>query len=161
MNKKILIASLFATLMLLVPMTSVVGVSDVEEDCGCEVVSSSNLVRVKLLLARLEVYINIILLRFGYIPEVAEKCQEILDVINSNRQLDFPIICDLLEPIYNQLENIAPIIQDLMLKYEDNPIIYNILLTTLVFPFLAISYLILYIGVTLDCDWTGFRNHLN
>jgi hypothetical protein len=36
MNKKILIASIFATLMLLVPTTSVVGVSDVEEDCNCK-----------------------------------------------------------------------------------------------------------------------------
>ena len=84
MNKKLLIASLFATLMLLVPMTSVVGVSDVEEDCGCQVISSHNLVRAERLLARLEVYINIILLRFGYIPEVAEKSEEILDIINSD-----------------------------------------------------------------------------
>ena len=107
MNKKILIASLFATLMLLVPINSAVGVSDVEDDCGCQVVSSSNLVRVKLLMFRLKIITNILLLRFGHIPEIAEKCQEILDVINSNRQWDFPIICAILESIYIQLNLIS------------------------------------------------------
>ena len=34
MNKRILIASIFATLMLLVPMTSVVGISEIKNDCG-------------------------------------------------------------------------------------------------------------------------------
>jgi hypothetical protein len=95
MNRKILIASIFATLILLVPMTSVVGVSDVEDDCGCEDVNRYDLFRVKLLLVRLKVYINIILLRFGFIPEVAEKCEEILDVIKSDET--WHPICDILE----------------------------------------------------------------
>ena len=153
MNKKILIASIFATLMLLVPMTSVIGVSDVEDDCGCQVVNRYDLFRVKLLLVRLEVYINIILLRFGYIPEVAEKCQEILDVINSNRQLDYPIICDMLEPIWNKFQDIVDICFNLRDKYEDNPIIYYIIELIILPPLLAIGTIILIPAVFFDCDW--------
>jgi len=86
------------------------------------------LFRVKLLLVRLEVYINIILLRFGYIPEVAEKCHEILDVINSNRQWDFPIICDIVESIYNQIQDILNYLIDLSTEYRHDPIIHSIIL---------------------------------
>ena len=107
MNKKILIASIFATLMLLVPMTSVVGVSDVE-DCGCQVVNSSDLVRVKLLMVRLKVVTNILLLRYGHIPEIQEKCQEILEIINPDNPLDVPLICDiLLYPIWRLMVKFA------------------------------------------------------
>ena len=152
MNKKILIASLFATLMLLVPMTSVIGVSDVEDDCGCEVVSSSNLVRVERLLARLEVYINIILLRFGHIPDVQEKCQEIIDVINSNRQLDFPIICDILESIWNQLNYIANNINYLLSELEDISIIANIIVIFLGFPVGCIALIVYSLGLSFGCE---------
>ena len=109
MNKKILIASVFATLMLLVPVTSVVGISDVEDDCGCQVVSSSNLVRVKLLLVRLKVITNILLLRFGYILEIQEKSYEILDVINSDGFWD---------DFCNSIVNIMETIQDLIENYD-------------------------------------------
>jgi hypothetical protein len=61
-------------------MKSVVGVSDVEDDCGCQVVNRYDLFRVKLLLVRIKVITNILLLRFGHIPEIQEKCQEKLDV---------------------------------------------------------------------------------
>ena len=152
MNKKILIASVFATLMLLVPMTSVVGVSDVNEDCGCEVVNRYDLFRVKLLLVRLKVVTNILLLRFGNIPEVAEKCEEILDIINSNRQWDFPIICAILEPIWNQWVSMAEIIQDLLIKYADNPIILDII-TILSLPFLGLALTLVNIGASFGCDW--------
>ena len=150
MNKKILIASLFATLMLLVPMTSVVGVYDVENDCGCEVISSRNLVRAERLLARLEVYINIILLRFGHIPEVAEKCQEILDVINSNRVLDYPILCAEIERLFNKLIDISSILEHYFNEFKNNPIIVNIIGTFLVI-FIRLSGYVWAIGVIFDC----------
>ena len=85
-------------------------------------------VRVKLLLARLEVYINIILLRFGHIPEVAEKCHEILDVINSNRLLNYPIIiCGILFVIIvTHAYVIMGFFMSLIEKYRYYPILYNI-----------------------------------
>jgi hypothetical protein len=107
MKKKILISTVFTTLMLTAPITSVVGISDIEKDCGYQVVNSSDLFRVKLLMLRLKIVTNILLLRFGHIPEVQEQCNEILDVINSNKQLDYPIICAILEPIFYLLVNIA------------------------------------------------------
>ena len=99
MNNKILIASLFATLMLLVPMTSVVGVSDVEEDCGCQPISNQQSIRIERLQSKLESRINFILLRYGDIPEIAEKCEEVLELINSDGLWD--IICDAINGIIN------------------------------------------------------------
>ena len=153
MNNKILIASIFSTLMLLIPMTSVVGVSDVEEDCGCQVVNRYDLFRVKLLLVRIKVITNFILLKFGYIPEIKEKCEGILDVINSNRQLDYPIICDILELIYNQIPYIADILQDLIPEYEDDPIIQGIMIIFITYPLSIIVFIIYSLGDTYNCDW--------
>ena len=93
--KKVWIASIFATLMLLVPLTSVVGANEVE-DCNCNpTVSDLQLVIIERLLDRLESRINFILLKYGHIPEVAEKCEEIIGIINSNDLLD--IICDFID----------------------------------------------------------------
>ena len=80
--KKVWIASIFATLMLLVPLTSVVGASEVE-DCNCKPISDSQVVRIERLLNRLENRINFILLRYGHIPEVAENFQEISNKITT------------------------------------------------------------------------------
>ena len=92
--KKVWIASILATLMLMVPLTSVVGANEVE-DCNCNpTISDLQLVRIERLLNRLENRINFILLRYGHIPEVAEKCEEVLDSINSDGFLE--IFCDFL-----------------------------------------------------------------
>ena len=151
MKKKILITSLFATLMLLVPMTSVVGESYVNNDCGCNVVNSYDLSRFKLLMFRLKVVTNILLLRFGDIPEVKEQCHEILDVINSNSLWDFPIICGILESILNRLNNIVIILEDLVEKYKDNPIIIGIL-ACFIIPIDMIGYYVLLLGAGFDCN---------
>jgi hypothetical protein len=138
--------------MLSVPMTSVVGASDVEDDCGCQVVSSSNLVRVKLLMFRLKVVTNILLLRFGYIPEVAEKCEEILDVINSNRLLDYPIICDILESNLNQIGYICYNLFYLWDTFKNNPIIAGIISSLM--NWLEFIELFVYIlGLRFNCEW--------
>jgi hypothetical protein len=115
MNKKILIISLFATLMLLVPINSVVGVSDVEEDCSCQVVNRYDLFRVKLLMFKLKVITNTILLRFGHIPQVTEKCQEILDIINSG---------GLLENFCNAIWDIADYLNQHAHKFPDKGFLY-------------------------------------
>ena len=108
MNKKILIASIFATLMLLVPMTSAVGVSDVSlnrkiekiednntitetydnEDCGCEVVSSQHLVRLERLLNRVESYTKILSILFKFNPEIIEKTEELTNEITALKEIN-------------------------------------------------------------------------
>ena len=92
--KKVWIASIFATLMLTVPLTSVVGASEVEDDCNCNPVSDLHLIRIERLLNRLESRIDFILLKYGHIPEVAEKCHEALELINSDDIKD--TICGIL-----------------------------------------------------------------
>ena len=98
--KKVWIASIFATLMLLVPLTSVVGANEVE-DCNCNPISDIQVVRIERLLDRIESRINFILLRHGHIPEVAEKCKEILEIINLEDIKN--IFCDTLEGIIDYL----------------------------------------------------------
>ena len=70
-------------------------VSDVDEDCNCKPINDIQVVRIERLLDRLENRINFILLRYGHLPEVAEKCEEVLGVINSDGLLD--IICDFID----------------------------------------------------------------
>jgi len=153
MNKKILIASLFATLMLLVPMSSVVGVSDVDEDCGCQVVNRYDLFRVKLLLVRLKVITNILLLRFGHIPEVAEKCYEILENLDINKLWDSPIICDTLYQLSGYFGSWYWFFNILSTDvFEENPILSNIFNNiSMFFAMIATSFW--GIAVLLDCDW--------
>ena len=138
--KKVWIASIFATLMLLVPMTSVVGVSDVENDCGCQVISSRNLVRLERLLNRLESYSKIILLLPKFYPEIAENCKELSNRITSlaemNEELkpDIPlddntIICGILLWLIIQAAIRDAVFCNLLEKYKENPILYNIIYT--------------------------------
>lgn len=74
-----------------------------EEDCDCQEVDRLNLARVKFLLTRSEVITNILLSKFGHIPEVKEKCLELLDIIDLNRQSDYPIFCYVLAYIIFKL----------------------------------------------------------
>ena len=108
--KKVWIASIFATLMLTVPLTSVVGANEVE-DCNCNPVSNLEVVRIERLLTRLESRINFILLKYAHIPEVAEKCQIISENISILKELkeglnpvlpfqDIPPICYILIPLF-------------------------------------------------------------
>jgi len=143
MNKKILIASLFATLILLVPMTSVVGVSDVEEDCECQDVNRYDLFRVKLLLVRIKVITNILLLRFGHIPEVADKCFDILENLDLNKLQGSPIICAILEPILNMLENLIEYFNYLADLYEGSILrdLFGLMIELLITPVIIVSFL--------------------
>ena len=80
--------------MLMVPITNVVSANEVE-DCNCNPISDLQVVRIERLLDRLESRISFILLRYGHIPEVEEKCEEVLELINSDGLLD--IICDFVD----------------------------------------------------------------
>ena len=100
-------------------------VSDVDEDClDCQPVNRVELLKVKLLLIRIEAFTNIILSRFGHIPEVKEKCEEILDIINSEGLND--IIC-------NILMRIGIFLEELGKKFPEGTII-NPILAIIMFP---------------------------
>ena len=83
MNKKLLIATVFATLILLVPMTSAVGVSEVNDDCGCQVVNNPYLVKLKMQFSRLEVHTKLLLMLSKHYPEITDKCQELSNEITT------------------------------------------------------------------------------
>ena len=95
--RKVWIASILTILMLTVPISSVVSANEVE-DCNCNSsISDSKVVRIERLLDELESRINFILLRYGYILEVKEKCEDILCIINSDDFLE--LFCDILSGI--------------------------------------------------------------
>ena len=86
-------------------------VSDVDEDClECQPVNNVDILRVRLLVIRIKAITNVILSRFGYIPEVKEKCEEVLELINSGVLLLFCVIilvwCELLVGIMVNLPKV-------------------------------------------------------
>jgi hypothetical protein len=124
------------------------------EDCYCQEVDRVNIVRVKFLFNRLKVFTNILLVRFGNMPEVKEKSKELLEVVDSNRQLDFPIfprVCDFLEGIIDNLSAIFDYIFELMGKYPNSIIIECICnFIWLIAAFLLIPIAALHFGF--GCD---------
>ena len=71
-----------------------------EEDCDCQTVDRVNLIRAELLLNKLKVFTKVMSLKYGHIPKVEEKTQELFDVINSFNLLSGPpIICAILTDI--------------------------------------------------------------
>ena len=127
-------------------------ISDVEEDCGCQPVSRVDLLKVKLLLIRLEAFTNVILSKYEHIPEIQEECGEILDRITSLREMndefeshlllnDEHPWCKFLMPIGNTLTIIIFTLIDLTYYFENNPILLKII------GFLGFSLLPLYTTV--------------
>jgi hypothetical protein len=57
------------------------------KDYDCQEVSKDDILKFKELLNDLKDFTINVMTRFGYIPEVKEKCQEILDFINEVRQI--------------------------------------------------------------------------
>jgi hypothetical protein len=80
----------------MVPITNVVSANDVD-DYNFNPTTDLQLVRIERLLDRLESRIDFILLKYGHVPEVAEKCEEVLELINSDSLLD--LFCDILGEI--------------------------------------------------------------
>ena len=83
-------------------------VSDVDEDClDCQPVNRVELLRVKLLLTRLEVFTNILMSKFGHIPGIADECEEVSEGITTLQERinylklklpsqEYIILCDIL-----------------------------------------------------------------
>ena len=125
--KKVWIASILATLMLTVPLTSVVSANEVEE-CNCKpTISDLQVIRIERLLNRLESRINFILLKYGHIPEVKEKCEEILDIISSDILWDFPIICSILEHLFDTLWSLYEFLCSILGNHPNNFILHLII----------------------------------
>ena len=131
---------------------SITKTADVEGDCfDCRPVNRVALLKVKLLLMKLETITNVILSRFGHTPEVAEKCEEVLDIINSNRVLDYPFICVVLLSILFPVMFIMVIIQDIEdLLEEKFPTISYIFFILLV-PFIYIYINLFDLAIEWDC----------
>jgi hypothetical protein len=113
------------------------------EDCDCQEEDISNPFMVKLLLSKVEVLTNILMSKYGHIPEIKEKCQELLEIINSNRQLDkslFPIICAILEDILDIVESINEYVENTFNKVKGTPLFLLVLLLWL--PFAIPNYFI-------------------
>jgi hypothetical protein len=75
------------------------------EDCNCLEGNRHHPIKIEFLLTKLKVVTNILLLRFGHLPEIKEICQNILDIIGSNRQQDYTLLCNILENYSNRLES--------------------------------------------------------
>jgi hypothetical protein len=68
-----------------------------KEDCECEIVDNSNQDNVIQLLNEVKVFVNNVLLKFGHMPYVKEKCQDLLDVLNLFNPFYGPLlICTIL-----------------------------------------------------------------
>ena len=120
---------------------------DKVEDCDCQEIDSKNLVRVKLLLSRLKVSANILLLRYGHMPEVKEKCQELLNGINSFNPLSGPpVICAIAIGIYLEISSIFTSMWEfqeyILEKYPILGVIYAGLLYISLLPIMTIHYFI-------------------
>jgi hypothetical protein len=125
--------------MLILPLNNGVGVSDVEDDCNCQVVSESDIYRIERLLNRLEFIIKIISIRFRNNPEIKEKCQELLDLrcdCENSNSWDFLILCTFLYPLWFLLVYLAEV---------GGTIIFLIVM--------PIFYSVNYLAYTLDCYW--------
>jgi len=156
MNKKILIAGLFATLMLTVPMTSVVGISDVENDCGCQVVNNPYLVKLKMQFSRLEVYTKLLLMLYKHNPEITDTCEEILDIINSDSFWYFPIFCSIFEKLFNAtyiLYNGVGDLGDYLVEKFPNLESLICLILVPIFESLGLTLGYMYMIGVAFCDW--------
>jgi parallel beta-helix repeat protein len=114
------------------------------EDCDCQEVDRPNPNNVKHLMIRLKTVTNIFVSRYGHIPEVKEKCQELSNDINSVGIKDW--FCDNLERVYNSTVNLFLYLNQ---KLKDEPRYID------GFLFLCTLYMIFFlndIGV-IFCDW--------
>ena len=107
--------------------TSMVNKANEEECWECKEIDNRHLVRLEKQIKRIEVYTKFLLVLSRYNPEIKEKCEEILDVINLNRLWDFPIICAILERIEIQLVSMLYKWEYLIWEFKYNPIIRSII----------------------------------
>ena len=151
---KVWIASILATLMLVMPITNVVSANEID-DCNCNPISDSQVVRIERLLDKVENRINFILLKYGHIPEVKDKCEEILDIIHSNIVLDYPIICAFLLILYRTLSSLVVIFDIIILNHETLYLIFFPILFPIGLTLILLMIMVEIRGIQLNCE--GFH----
>lgn len=131
------------------------------DDCNCQVDDYYDIVRVKSLLNRadrllnrVEIFTNLIFLMSKDNPEVTEDCEELSKKITTlkeiNKELDtnppkreYPIICRIIEPIYDILNSLENWVNSMAEKLEDYPKLRNIFLDLTLFT-ITLPYFIFY-----------------
>ena len=130
--------------------------SNIEKNClECKPVNRLDLLTVKLLLIRVEAITNIILSKYRHIPEITEKYEEVLDIIDYSRVLDYPIICGILLILYNTFSSLYEILVNIILNHRTLYLIFFPILFPIGF---AITYLMIITeirGLQLNCK--GFH----
>jgi hypothetical protein len=148
--KKILIAILFACIMLILPLNNVVGVSDVEDDCNCKPVNNLHLVilerlsnRLDRLLDRVEVYIGIISILYRHKPDFTGEFKELSNAITSLRESN-----DALESVFEfgLIDEICEALGSIIVSLID----YTWYLDSLMEEYPALIPILLPIRLTLD-----------
>jgi len=120
------------------------------EDCDCQEAENLNPIRVKSLFTKLKIVTNIILSRFGYMPEVEEYCNDLFDNINSFKPLSGPpILCALLGDLMEFFHDIFDLFSQIGSWLSASIAVISILM----------YYFVLDIFHNYDCEWTN-PNHL-
>jgi hypothetical protein len=118
------------------------------EDCDCQEIDRQNLVRLKFLLKNLKFVTNILINRFGHIPEIKEKCQEVVDFIRASSSFSNPvIICIMLYLIVDNLHYLQFLCTNKFV--ETGRFIYLIIIEILDVPWLTLCIIAYY----LECFW--------
>jgi hypothetical protein len=159
MKKKILIAGFFASIMLLVPFSSISG--------GYVVVNSNTIeenveaypVIPDYLLEELMDKINYLLANYDNEPEVVEICNEILEVINPDNTFDILGFCDMLYEVFRSVTDFSEFAKSQAIYYKDKDLAMYLYYITLASIFEVISMYIFTLGLFFRC-WGGSPNTL-
>ena len=150
--KKILIAGFFATIMFLVPLSSVVASQEGGVIESKQELEQADPITIEQLFDDLEILMNEIIQELSDYPEVVAICYDILDIINSYDLRSYPIICNILDNIAINLWELS---QSLVEIIETNPDNLLLLLTltpiviTVVYLFLAFVAISVFV---FNCD---------
>lgn len=128
-------------------------IDESENDCGCDVSYKNDFVIINKLLNRLEFKINLIKARFSFIPNFVEKCNDILEIVES----DSPF-CIFLDNLLESLGDLYFPLYELKDTLSGNPILYYICVYSAGFIFI-IGWDIFIIGMFL-CGWHPYYLHL-
>ena len=121
------------------------------KDCGCNLFSDTDLVKVERLLDKVEFYSKLLLVLSKYNPEIQGEIEELLDLINPDSLWDFPIICGILESILYNVEEMT--YKYLEKAQEANNFLLSFLYLSLVVIYFNIYCIIMFIGELILGCW--------
>jgi hypothetical protein len=122
------------------------------ERCECNEISSSNLIKLKKQLNKLEIYTKLLLILSKENQGINKKCQELLNCISKTNINDDTIMCNFLEKIFNILGPLQFFLSNWV--YEKIPNRLGWLLGIFVYGiFIPPVLLVWYTADFLGCDW--------